>query len=109
MPDCWQAARMVWLSVLPILSVPSVLDDANDDPSCASQVVRLDLMQLTAAFAFTGSGCATSSMSKLDASWAVFGRLFAPGCAWCPQTAHFSVMDVAGMHALVTNMEVCRG
>jgi hypothetical protein len=79
MPDCWQAARMVWLSVLPILSVPSVLDDANDDPSCASQVVRLDLMQLTAAFAFTGSGCATSSMSKLDASWAVFGRVF---CTW---------------------------
>jgi hypothetical protein len=76
MLDCWQAASMVWLPCMPTLVALSVLDDANDDASRASQVVCLALMQLTALLAFSGSGCATASMAKLDASWAVFVRFF---------------------------------
>jgi hypothetical protein len=76
MLDCWQAARMVWLPLLPALVALRVLNDANDDPSRASQVMCLALMQLIALLAFKGSGRATARMAKLHTSWAVFGRFF---------------------------------
>ena len=76
MLDCWQAASMVWLPLLPTLVGLSVLDDANNDPSRASQVFRLDLMQLTALIALAGSGCATGRMPNLHVSWAVLRRVF---------------------------------